>query len=97
MIDQFDFYFVSNSSAHQVQHCILDRMENHPGCSKSSLKLYREIVNGIVSDSLDLICSTFKDGSDNCKENNRLALSIATDKGPGKSMLIPLITVLNSL
>lgn len=82
--------------AHKTQHCILDRMENHPKCNKSDLKLYRRIVTGILGEAFDLICNSFRDGSSICKEKERLASAIATDKGPGTSILIPIYQLFNS-
>lgn len=62
-------------------------MEKNPTCTtkignQTSLKLYREIVKGIVGDSLDLVCSNIKAGSDICLENDRLAIPV--NNSPGK-------------
>lgn len=49
-------------------------------------------------DALDLACSNYKDdGSNVCKEQERIALKIKKDDSEGKSIFIPLMNILNSL
>ena len=72
-------------------------MEKSILCNKNDVKFYKQILIGAVGDAMDLACSNYKDGSNVCKQQERISQAIKTDKGIGKSVFLPLMNVLSSL
>jgi hypothetical protein len=72
-------------------------MAKSSSCKLDNIEQFRKIINGIVGDAMDLACANFKPDSPICKEQDKQAPSVMTTKGPGKSVLLPLIKVLSSL
>lgn len=82
------------SSFNEFEGCILKRMKSEPSCTQGAIKFFEKQINSIAGSALDLTCTEYKKKPELCIP---IMQQMRRKNMMGKSLILPLVEVMNSL
>jgi len=81
-------------SYNEFEECIVGRLRKEPKCTSEAVVFFKRQIKSIAGDALDLTCSEYKSNPSLCTP---ILNKMKSSKQEGKSLLLPLVRVMESL